>query len=61
MLVNCARGPIVDATALADALVSGHLGGAAVDVFDQEPPLDPSCPLLSAPRMVLEDHGNLVF
>lgn len=56
VLVNCARGPIVDATALADALVSGHLGGAAVDVFDQEPPLDPSCPLLSAPRMVLTPH-----
>lgn len=55
VLVNTARGGIVDESALADALQSGHLGAAALDVFDAEP-LDPASPLLTAPNLVLAPH-----
>jgi len=40
MLINCARGGTLDEAALVEALDAGHLGGAAVDVFAQEPPQD---------------------
>lgn len=54
-LLNCARGGIVDEEALARALESGHLGGAALDVFAQEPP-PPDHPLLRNERVVATPH-----
>lgn len=54
VLVNTARGRIVDEDALVDALTSGHLAGAGLDVFDGEPNV--SSRLLSAPRLTLLPH-----
>ncbi len=54
-LVNTSRGPVVQAAPLADALKEGRLAGAAIDVFDPEPP-PPDHPLLSAPNCVLSPH-----
>lgn len=55
LLVNVARGPIVDEVALVNALNSGHLGGAALDVFEEEP-LPENHPLLDCEHAILTPH-----
>ena len=54
-IVNCARGGLIDEQALAEALTSGHVAGAAIDVFEQEPP-DAANPLRNAPNIVFTPH-----
>jgi D-3-phosphoglycerate dehydrogenase len=55
VLVNTARGGLLDYDAVVDALESGHLGGAGFDVYDEEP-LPATSRLLTAPRVVLTPH-----
>jgi phosphoglycerate dehydrogenase-like enzyme len=55
ILVNVARGPLVDEHSLADALEAGHLDSAALDVTPEEPP-PPTSRLWSAPRLLITPH-----
>lgn len=55
VLINTARGGVVDEAALADALRAQHLGGAALDVFAGEP-LPAGSPLIGAPNLILTPH-----
>lgn len=56
LLINTARGPVVDNKALADALNEDEIAGAGCDVFDMEPPLPADYPLLKAKNTVLTPH-----
>ena len=60
VFINCARGPIVDNQALADALNEDKLGFACVDVYDMEPPLPEDYPLLHAQES-MERRAGIVF
>ncbi len=56
LFINCARGPIVDNIALANALNNKKIGGAGIDVYDIEPPLPIDYPLLNAKNTILTPH-----
>jgi D-3-phosphoglycerate dehydrogenase len=53
-LINCARGGIIDEQALADAIASGKVAGAALDVFENEPPTD--SPVLGLDKVIVTPH-----
>ena len=55
LLINVARGPVIDTDALVRALNNGHLNGAAIDVYDQEPP-PTNHPLLKCEHVILTPH-----
>lgn len=56
VIINVARGPIIDNVALADLLNQGKIAGAGIDVFDGEPPLASDYPLLNAKNALLTPH-----
>lgn len=56
VIINAARGPIINTKDLANALKNGQISGAALDVFDTEPPLDKNNPLLNLPNTILMPH-----
>ncbi len=56
LLINTARGPIVDSEALARALNNDQIAGAGIDVFETEPPIDKNHPLLHAKNTIVTPH-----
>ena len=56
ILINTARGPVVNELALANALKHGKIAGAATDVYGMEPPLKPDNPLFDAPNLIMLPH-----
>lgn len=55
-IINCARGGIIDEAALLDAVKSGHVGGAALDTLEVEPPVEASKELRMHPNVVISPH-----
>ena len=58
-LINIARGRLLDELALRRALESGWIGGAVLDVFNEEP-LPPDSPLYDTPNLIITPHTSLV-
>ncbi len=56
VLINCARGPVVDSEALAAALNDGRIAGAGIDVLEMEPPFPAEHPLLNSKNTVVTPH-----
>ncbi|KGN02600.1 2-hydroxyacid dehydrogenase [Clostridium novyi A str. 4570] len=56
ILINTARGPVVDNNALAEALKKSKIKGAGIDVFEIEPPIAKDHPLFNAPNVVVTPH-----
>lgn len=56
LLINTARGPIVNSLDLKEALVQGTIAGAAIDVYEHEPPIETNHPLFDAPNTLLLPH-----
>ena len=56
VLINTARGPVVDAESLAECLNNRQIAGACVDVFDTEPPLSKDLPILHAENLIATPH-----
>ncbi len=60
LFINCARGPIVDNAALAEALNNDEIGFACIDVYDMEPPIPADYPLLHAKNTLLTPHQAFI-
>ena len=56
VLINCARGPIVNSEALAEALNKEEIAGAGIDVFEEEPPISEDHPLLNSKNTIVSPH-----
>lgn len=56
ILINCARGPLVESEALADALNEGRIAKAGIDVYEMEPPIPENHPLLNAKNVIVTPH-----